>query len=268
MEFSEKTKKELTEILANYAAGNAEIVRTYFSCPRSREQDISWLKCQAARELTTAWKFLDNLKDLKPHFEMSLKRSDYENLAHAFIEELEHYRLFVGILEEELDAKINVDELLTIGVWSDNDRFPENTKKAQFEKQLRTSRNDMAKIALGIGEGGGSGWLIGLSRITGGRLEQRIAQVAKEIAADEMFHGPIHIAAASRRIKTEDELEDAKQLLAQYLHFHLRMKNEQFGYPLSNGRLEEIDQGKVQPLEGVDFSPIGREREDLAAYAL
>jgi hypothetical protein len=46
------------------------------------------------------------------------------------------------------------------------------------------------------------------------------------------------------------------------------MKNEQFGHPLSKERLAEIDQGKVQPLEGVDFSPIGREREDLAAYAL
>jgi hypothetical protein len=43
------------------------------------------------------------------------------------------------------------------------------------------------------------------------------------------------------------------------------MKNEQFGNPLSKERLSEIDQGKVQSLEGVDFSPIGREREDLAA---
>jgi hypothetical protein len=50
--------------------------------------------------------------------------------------------------------------------------------------------------------------------------------------------------------------------------YHLRMKNEQFGNPLSRERLAEIDQRKVQPLEGVDFSPIGREREDLAAYAL
>jgi hypothetical protein len=50
--------------------------------------------------------------------------------------------------------------------------------------------------------------------------------------------------------------------------YHLRMKNEQFGKPLSKEGLAEIDQGKVEPLEGVDFSPIGREREDLAAYAL
>lgn len=126
----------------------------------------------------------------------------------------------------------------------------------------------MAKIALGIGEGGGSGWLIGLSRITGGKLEQRMAHAAREISHDEMFHGPIHIAAAARRIKTPEQLERTKTVLARYLQYHLRMKNEQFGNPLSKERLEEIDQGKVQPLEGVDFSPIGREREDLAAYAL
>ena len=268
MEFSEKVKKELTEILAKYAAGNAEIVRVYFSRPRSKVQDISWLKCQAARELTTAWKFLDNLQDLKARFEKGLKRGDYENLARAFLEELEHYRLFAAILEEELDEKIDADELLTLGVWSDNDRFPENTKKARFERELRASGDETARIALGIGEGGGSGWLIGLSRITGGRLEQRIARAAKEIAGDEMFHGPIHIAAAARRIQTEAQLESAKRALAQYLAYHLRMKNEQFGSPLSGERLEEIDQGKVEPLEGVDFSPTGPEREDLAAYAL
>ena len=69
-------------------------------------------------------------------------------------------------------------------------------------------------------------------------------------------------------IKTPEQLEKAKTVLARYLQYHLRMKNEQFGNPLSKERLEEIDQGKVEPLEGVDFSPIGREREDLAAYAL
>ena len=155
-----------------------------------------------------------------------------------------------------------------MGVWSDNPRFPENTKKARYEKELRASGDEMAKIALGIGEGGGSGWLIGLSRITGGRLEQRMARAAKEISGDEMFHGPIHIASAGRRIETSEQLERAKSVLEQYLQYHLRMKNEQFGNPLSKERLAEIDQGRVEPLEGVDFSPIGQEREDLAAYAL
>jgi hypothetical protein len=174
MDFPDEVKKTLTEVLAKYAAGNAEIVQVYFSRPRSREQDITWLKCQAARELTTAWKFLDNLKELQPKFEKNVKRRDYENLARAFSEELEHYRLFAAILEEEFGEKIDVDELLTLGVWSDNDRFTENTKKARYEKELRASGDEMAKIALGIGEGGGSGWLIGLSRITGGKLEQRM----------------------------------------------------------------------------------------------
>ena len=46
------------------------------------------------------------------------------------------------------------------------------------------------------------------------------------------------------------------------------MKNEQFGYPLTEERLDEIDNGKIEPLEGMDFSPVARGREDLAAYAL
>jgi hypothetical protein len=77
----------------------------------------------------------------------------------------------------------------------------------------------MAKIALGIGEGGGSGWLIGLSRITGGKLEQRIAGVTREICGDEMFRGPIHIAAAARRIKTPEQLERARGVLERYLQY-------------------------------------------------
>jgi len=95
-----------------------------------------------------------------------------------------------------------------------------------------------------------------------------MAKVAKEIADDEMFHGPIHIAAAARQIQNDQELEEGKQILTQYLHCHLRMKNEQFGHPLTKERLDEIDNGKIEPLEGVDFSPIARDREDLAAYAL
>jgi hypothetical protein len=134
MDFSDEVKKTLTEILAKYAAGNAEIVRAYFSRPRSREQDIAWLKCQAARELTTAWKFLDNLKELQPKFEKELKRKDYESLARAFSEELEHYRLFVTILEEEFGERIDVDELLTLGVWSDNERSRKIQKKLAMRR--------------------------------------------------------------------------------------------------------------------------------------
>ena len=268
MDLAERVKKELTEVLVQYASGNAEVVRVYFNRARTRERDINWIKCQAARELTTAWKFLDNLNELRPKFEREIKRGDYESLGRAFVEELEHYRLFVALLEEEFQERIDVGELLTLGVWSDNDRLPENTKKARFERQLRASGDEMAKIALGIGEGGGSGWLIELSRITGGKLEQRMAGAARKIAGDEMFHGPIHIAAAARRLKTEEELQKVKRTLAQYLSYHLQMKNEQFGYPLSKERLEEIDRGKIEPLEGVDFSLVSREREDLAAYAL
>ncbi|MBI3078811.1 MAG: hypothetical protein HYY85_17790 [Deltaproteobacteria bacterium] len=268
MKFEERARQELTGVLRHYASGNAEIVRTYFSRPRTREQDLAWIKRQAARELTTAWKFLDNLVEFRPKFEREIRRRSYESLARSFLEEIEHYRLFVELLEEEFQEKIVPEELLAYGVWSEDEGLPENAKKARFERALRTSGNELAKIALGIGEGGGSGWLIAGSRIRGGRLEERIARVMGEVAADEMYHGPIHIAAAARRIRTEEELWTVRAILWEYLRHHLRMKNEQFGYPLSEERLAEIDAGQVEPLEGVDFSPVEHNRGEMAHYAL
>ena len=124
---------------------------------------------QAARELTTAWKFLDNLKELRPKFDQGVGRRDYEGLARAFQEELEHYRLFADILEQELHEAVNPAELLSIGVWSEHKDLPENSKKARYERELRTSGDRLAKIALGIGEGG-AGILDGAQTLT---VEQR-----------------------------------------------------------------------------------------------
>ncbi len=268
MEFKDKVKVELTEILKQYASGNAEVVRVYFSRPRAREKDIAWIKRQAARELTTAWKFLDNLKELRPKFDQGVGRRDYEGLARAFQEELEHYRLFADILEQELHEAVNPAELLSIGVWSEHKDLPENSKKARYERELRTSGDRLAKIALGIGEGGGSGWLIAGSRISGGPLEDRLARVMGEIAAEEVYHGPIHIAEAAKQLRTEEELEAVKRILREYLRYHLRMKNEQFGYPLPEARMGEIDEGRFEPLEGIDFTPAEQDRGGLAAYSL
>lgn len=268
MDLSISVKGELTAILTQYASGNAEVVATYFNTIRTRELDILWLRHQLARELSTAWKFLDNLNELRSGLDRDVPRKDYEGLARAFLEELEHYRLFAEILEQEYGEPVEPAHLLRFGVWSEEESLPANSEKARFEQELRRSDSRMVKIALGIGEGGGSGWLIAGSRISGGPLDQHIARVMGEIAADEQFHGPTHIAAAADEITTEAELEEVKDVLIDYLRYHLRMKNEQFGNPLTEERMAEIDAGKIDPLPGVDFSPVDQRRGSMAAYAL
>ncbi len=88
------------------------------------------------------------------------------------------------------------------------------------------------------------------------------------IAAEEVYHGPIHIAEAAKQLRTEEELEAVKRILREYLRYHLRMKNEQFGYPLPEARMGEIDEGRFEPLEGIDFTPAEQDRGGLAAYSL
>ena len=89
-----------------------------------------------------------------------------------------------------------------------------------------------------------------------------------EIAADEQFRGPTHIGAAADEIGTEAELQEVKDVLSRYLQHHLRMKNEQFGSPLIEQRMAEIDAGKINSLPEIDFSPTDQRRGSIAAYAL
>ena len=47
-------------------AGEAEVVRTYFSNPRTREDDLRWLKLQAARELGTVERLPVDYRNITP----------------------------------------------------------------------------------------------------------------------------------------------------------------------------------------------------------
>jgi fructoselysine-6-P-deglycase FrlB-like protein len=75
------------------------------------------------------------------------------------------------------------------------------------------------------------------------------------IAEDELRHGPKDIVEVAAKIETEEDLEKAVAALREYAKRHLRMRNETFGHPLSEQRLEEIDRGVVTPLQ-VDYTNI------------
>ena len=95
-------------------------------------------------------------------------------------------------------------------------------------------------------EGGGSSITFKeLSKITGGRLESKIAAAAKKIYEDEVGHGvqaAQAIIRAMRRFGLDKEtrtimLDAARSVCRQ----RLRMRNEMFGFPLTEERLAEIE---------------------------
>ncbi len=68
---------ELQETVARWWAGEAEIVRTFFSRERSKEDDIRWITLQAARELGTASRLLCDLPSMFEAIDSSLDRHEF-----------------------------------------------------------------------------------------------------------------------------------------------------------------------------------------------
>jgi len=71
----------------------------------------------------------------------------------------------------------------------------------------------------------------------------------KVIFEDEMRHGPIHIPEAARKIRTGEDFLLARGIIESKAKAHLRLRNETFGYPLTDKRMREIDDGmNIEPL--------------------
>lgn len=175
-------------------------------------------------------------------------RRELEKHIRGRLEEARHYRLVADIVQELGGQKITGKEAHAYGIHAENPELPENNKKMEYERSLISSQNPFAELAIDLGEGGGLGWLMAVSEIKGGELENRIAEAFRIIIEDELHHGPLEIVEACQMIKTEEELQKTKEYLVRRCQHHLRMKNEQFGYPLTESRMKEIDAGKIAPL--------------------
>ncbi len=71
----------------------------------------------------------------------------------------------------------------------------------------------------------------------------------KVIFEDEMRHGQVHIPEAAKRIRTEEDFLLARRIIESKAKAHLRLRNETFGYPLTDKRMQAID-------DGIDIEPL------------
>ena len=83
--------------------------------------------------------------------------------------------------------------------------------------------------------------------ITGGELEQRIAGAFEIIFGDEVGHMKTGAEGLRRVVKTDEQWDKAKGMTREIARPRVRMRNEMFGHPLSEERLREIDEGKIEP---------------------
>jgi len=238
---------ELVAIAAPYWAGEAEVVRTYFGRPRSKQDDIRWLRAQAWKEFFgqlegdpngLVWGPINELRDSYPPIGRDA-RHRFLHVAEELYEEFHHYAMLADILDELEGRPVSPEELRPCA---------EDARLTELRKQNAVREGDLGVLANKFTEGGGSGMYIAGSQITGGELEQRIAAAFRTIVGDEIGHMQSGARGLSRLIKTDRDWENVKRMVADVSRQRVRMRNDMFGNPLSEDRLREIDEGKIEPL--------------------
>jgi hypothetical protein len=240
----------LERLAQRYWAAEADVVRAYFKKPRSKKRHLSWLRAQAFKEHSAIKPLLEALVKLYPYMNQGEDRHQYEELIEKLADETKHARLIMDLIEEVTGKKVTPKDLL----W-----LPEDKKLAKVRgrysktyagllhgsekpttSEIRRKDEDLERATITLTEGGGGALYQVCRHINGSKLERKIAAAFKVIYRDEMKHKNAGSHALPKLIHDGSDYERAAKIIRTVLAQRLRMRNEQFGFPLAKRRMQKI----------------------------
>jgi hypothetical protein len=256
----------LRALADRYRRAEAEIVKAYFAQPRTKEQHIRWLKAQAFKEYSAIKPLLKITSSFYSHFDGDVDRHDFEEIAEKLAEETKHARLVMDLLEVIVGKKVRPRNL----VW-----LPEDKKLARVrarysktyaallhgskipnEKEMRRKDEELERAAVTLTEGGGGALYEVCVRLKEGTMEKKIATAFSEIRRDEADHKNAGARNLAKLVRRREDFDRAAEIIRQVSSQRLRMRNEQFGFPLSKTKLRELEE-RCSP-SGKQRSRVGR----------
>lgn len=254
----------LVSLARAYRAAEAEIVRSYFQKRRKPEHHLGWLKAQAFKEYSAIRPLLTALVKLYPHRSPGIRRHQYEELSEKLADETRHARLIMDLIEEITGERVGTDDL----PW-----LPQDKKLAKVRarysktyagflhgsetitsKEVRRRDEDVERAAITLTEGGGGALYEVCRRLNGSRLERKIAGAFAEIHSDEMRHKDAGAEELARLVRSKKDYRRAAEIIRRVSSQRLRMRNEQFGFPFSKSKLEELGRASRSVPSDPDFS--------------
>src|SRR5581483_5495046 len=228
-----------------------EIVRRYFQKPRSRREHIRWLKAQAFKEHAAIRPLLNILAVYHGRIDREIGRREFEEVAEKFAEETKHARLVMDLIEDIGGTSIKPRDL----VWLPEDKKLARVRarysktfaallhgsKSPSEKEMRRKDEEIERAAVTLTEGGGGALYevcIGLRK---GIAERKIAAAFRAIHADEKDHKDAGARRLAGLLRTARDYERAAEIVCEVSAQRLRMRNEQFGFPLTDAELKELE---------------------------
>jgi hypothetical protein len=252
--------KKLMQLAGNYAAAERTVIAAFFHQRPRRLDHIRWLRAQAFKEYSAIKPIFTALAKLYPKIDRGIDRHDYEELTEKLADETKHARLVMDLLQEISGKKVTFKDLL----W-----LPQDKKLAQIRaryspsyatllhgrgkisaKEISRRDETLERAAITLTEGGGGALYQVCSKLKKSDVEGKIAKVFDEILLDEVGHKDSGGRALARLIRTKSAFERAAQVICAVSAQRLRMRNEQFGFPLQPSELATLDKRARRAVDG------------------
>jgi hypothetical protein len=113
--------------------------------------------------------------------------------------------------------------------------------KTPSEKEMRRRDEGLERAAVTLTEGGGGALYEICVRLKKGAMERRIAAAFREIYRDEIDHKNVGARNLANLVRSREDFERAGEIIRQVSSQRLRMRNEQFGFPLKEEKLRALE---------------------------
>ena len=212
---------------------------------------MRWLKAQGFKEYSAIKPLIAALRALYADVDRGISRHDYAELTDKLADETKHARLVMDLIEELSGKKIMPRDL----TWLPEDRRLARVRAGYSKSfarllhgsgkigsgEIRRKDEELERAAITLTEGGGGALYRVCSRLKNRGMECKIADVFREILTDEIGHRDSGGRALGRLIKSEKSYLRAAAIVARVSGQRLRMRNEQFGCPVSPEELAAME---------------------------
>ncbi|HEX9788921.1 MAG TPA: hypothetical protein VGB09_12885 [Candidatus Binatia bacterium] len=244
--------KRLTRLASAYRGAEEAVVRAFFAKRRAKRDHLRWLKAQGFKEYSAIKPILEALAALYPHVGRSVARHDYAELAEKLADETKHARLVMDLLEEITGKRVTPRDL----TWLPQDRRLAKVRARYSKsyagllhgsekitsKEIKRNDEELERAAITLTEGGGGALYQICSRLKKRGFQGKIARVFHEILLDEVEHKDSGARSLEQLIRDQAAFDRAAKIIAEISGQRLRMRNEQFGFPLNQNDLAALEE--------------------------
>jgi hypothetical protein len=236
-------------------AGEAEVVRTYWTSPRrTTHTDLLWLERQCFKEFwgSGVTRFdkggivpgsLKRLAERATDVDSGIDRHEFLDALEGVRAEFSHYTYFADCydaIRPKDTPKLHPKML---------EEWPEEKELTAMRFRHREAHGAIGMRACKTTEGGYCTLFSEGMKLAGRPgVDGLIAEACSKVYDDEFAHMLSGIAGTAQDDLSETDWKLLERLLVEQLTQRIRMRNAQFSYPLSEARVQSIFRGDIEPI--------------------